>query len=87
MRTPIHITGLMDSSSNSDSSVDERTPRIIFKMKKYYVICVWNEKSINFDISETAAKNILIYGIFNKENWEQEAKKYDYRYLNQVSEN
>ena len=42
---------------------------------------------MNFDISETAAKNILVYGTFNKENWEQEAKKYSYRYLNQVSEN
>ena len=36
---------------------------------------------------ETAAKNTLIYRIFNKENWEQKAKKYDYRYLNQILEN
>ena len=42
---------------------------------------------MDFDISETAAKNILAYRTFNKENWEQKAKKYDYRYLNQVSEN
>ena len=33
------------------------------------------------------AKNILIYETFNKENWEQETKKYGYRYLDQVSEN
>ena len=87
MRTLIHIIGSMDSSSDSDSSVDKRTPRIIFKMKKYYVICVWNGKSINFNMSETAAKNILVYEIFNKENWEQEAKKCGYRYFDQVSEN
>ena len=87
MRTPIHITGPIDSSSNLDSSVNERMPRIIFKMKKYYVICVWDEKSINFDMPETAAKNTLAYGAFNKENWEQKAKKCSYRYLNQVSEN
>ena len=38
-------------------------------------------------MSETAAKNILIYETFNKEDWEQKIKKYDYRYLNQVLEN
>ena len=37
-------------------------------MKKYYVIYISNERSTDFDILETAAKNILIYGIFNKEN-------------------
>ena len=46
------------------------------------MICVQNKRNINFNISETTAKNILIYGIFNKENWEQKVKKYDYRYLN-----
>ena len=35
-----YITELMDLSSDSNSSIDERTPRIIFKIKKYYVICV-----------------------------------------------
>ena len=33
------------------------------------------------------AKNILVYGVFNKENWEQEAKKCGYRYFNQILEN
>ena len=37
---------------------------------------------MDFDISKIAAKNTLAYRIFNKENWEQKAKKYDYRYLN-----
>ena len=77
----------MDNSNNLDSSVDERMLRIMFKIKKYYMICVWDRKSINFDISETAAKNTLVYGAFNKENWEQKAKKCSYRYLDQVSEN
>ena len=36
---------------------------------------------------ETATKNILVYGVFNKKNWEQETKKYGYKYLNQISEN
>ena len=30
---------------------------------------------------ETAAKNILVYEVFNKKNWEQKAKKCDYRYF------
>ena len=42
---------------------------------------------MDFDMPETAAKNTLVYRIFSKEDWEQEAKKYSYRYLNQVSEN
>ena len=29
-------------------------------------------------MSKTAAKNILVYRIFNKENWDQKVKKYDY---------
>ena len=33
------------------------------------------------------AKNILVYEAFNKENWEQKVKKYNYRYFDQVSEN
>ena len=82
-----HITELSDSTSNSDSSINEKTPRIIFKMKKYYMIYIWNGKSLNFNISETTAKNILIYRTFYKENWEQKTKKCGYRYLDQVSEN
>ena len=42
---------------------------------------------MNFDIPKMAAKNTLVYGIFNKENWEQEAKECDYRYFDQISEN
>ena len=61
--------------------------RIIFKIKKYYIICIQNGKSMNFNISETVAKNILVYRVFNKEDWEQEAKKCGYRYLDQVLEN
>ena len=38
-------------------------------------------------MSETAAKNTLIYRIFDKKNWEQEVKKCSYRYLNQILEN
>ena len=38
-------------------------------------------------MSEIVAKNILVYKIFNKENWEQEAKKCGYRYSDQVLEN
>ena len=87
MGISIYTTGSMDSSSDLDSSVDERMFRIMFKMKKYYVVCVWNGKSMNFNMPETAAKNTLAYGAFNKENWEQEAKKCGYRYLDQVSEN
>ena len=77
----------MDFSSNSDLLIDEGTPKIILKIKKYYIICIWNGKSMDFDMSEIVAKNILAYEIFNKENWEQETKKCGYRYLNQVSEN
>ena len=70
MKILIHTTELLDSDSNLDSSIDERILRIIFKMKKYYIICVQNGKSIDFNISEIAAKNILVYKVFNKENWE-----------------
>ena len=75
------------SNNNLDSLIDKKTPKIIFKIKKYYIICIQNRRNIDFDMSETVAKNILIYGVFNKEDWEQEAKKYDYKYLNQISEN
>ena len=51
------------------------------------MICVQNRRSLEFDMPEIVAKNILVYKIFDKENWEQEAKKYSYRYLNQISEN
>ena len=51
------------------------------------MICIWNERSLEFNISETTVKNILVYKVFNKENWEQKAKKCGYRYLNQILEN
>ena len=62
-------------------------PRIILKMKKYYVIYVWNEKNMEFNISETVAKNILAYRIFNKESWDRKAKECNYKYLNQILKN
>ena len=42
---------------------------------------------MDFDMSEMAAKNILVYRTFNKESWDQKAKKYSYQYTNQISEN
>ena len=42
---------------------------------------------MDFDIPEITVKNILVYGIFSKEGWEQEAKKCGYKYLDQISEN
>ena len=32
------------------------------------MIYMWNGRSLDFKILETAAKNILVYGIFNKDN-------------------
>ena len=81
MKTPIYIIESTDSDSDSDSSINKRTLRIIFKIKKYYIICVQNKKSIDFNMPEIATKNILTYKIFNKKNWEQKAKKNGYRYL------
>ena len=82
-----HTTEPQKSNNNLDSSVNKKTLRIIFKIKKYYIICIQNKRNINFDISETAAKNILVYETFNKEDWKQEVKKYSYKYLNQILEN
>ena len=82
MGTPIYTTGSMDSNSDSDSSVNKKMSRIMFKIKKHYMIYVQNKKSMNFDMPKTAAKNILVYETFNKENQKQKAKKCDYRYLN-----
>ena len=87
METSIHITESLESSSDSDLSIDEGTPKIIFKIKKYYMICIQNGKNLEFDISKTTVKNILIYETFDKENQEQKAKKCGYRYFDQVSEN
>ena len=87
MKTSIHITELSDSISNSDLLIDEKILRIIFKMKKYYIICIQNGRNLEFNISEITAKNILVYEVFDKENWEQKAKKYGYRYFNQILEN
>ena len=87
METLIYIMEPLDSSNNLDLSVDKRMPKIIFKIKKYCVIYIWNRKSIDFNMTEIVAKNILAYRIFNKNNWDQKAKKCGYRYFNQVLEN
>ena len=78
MKKPSYITEPLDSDSDLDSSINKRMLRIIFKIKKYYIIYVWNKRSIDFDILKIAAKNILAYRIFNKESWDQEAKKCGY---------
>ena len=70
MRIFTYITEQWSPNSNSDLLIDERMPKIIFKIKKYYMIYVQNEKNMDLDIPETAAKNILIYRIFNKKNWD-----------------
>ena len=70
IKISIHITELLDSNNDLDSSVNKKILRIIFKIKKYYIICVQNKKSINFNISKIVAKNTLIYKIFNKKDWE-----------------
>ena len=63
----IYITESLGFSSCSDLSINKEILRIIFKMRKYYMIYVQNERSIDFDMSETVTKNILIYERFNKE--------------------
>ena len=68
IETLTYITELIDPSSNLNLSIDEKMPKIIFKMKKYYVIYIQNEKNMDFDIPETVTKNILIYRIFSKED-------------------
>ena len=65
--TPTHTTEEWELSSNSDSSSDERTPRIMFKMREYYIIYKWNGESIIFDMSKIAVKNTLIYGQFDRQ--------------------
>ena len=42
---------------------------------------------MDFNMLETAAKNILIYKTFNKESWDQKTKKCGYWYTDQVSKN
>ena len=83
--TLIYITEQQSSNSNLDLLIKKRTPRVVFKIKKYYIIYIWNERNMDFDISEIAAKNILVYEIFNKKNWDQEAKIYGYQYIDQIS--
>ena len=51
------------------------------------MIYIQNGRNLEFDMSETIIKNILVYRAFNKKNWEQKTKKCGYRYLDQVSEN
>ena len=62
-------------------------PRIIFKIKEYYIIYIWNERKMDFNILETAVKNVLVYRIFNKKSWDREAKECGYQYINQISGN
>ena len=50
-------------------------------------MCVQNERNIDFNISEIVVKNILVYETFNKVNWDQKTKKYNYQYTNQVLKN
>ena len=40
IETPTHITEPQESNSNLDSLIDKGTLRIIFKIKKYYMICI-----------------------------------------------
>ena len=42
---------------------------------------MWNKKSMNFNMLKIVAKNILVYETFNKESWDQEARKCNYRYI------
>ena len=43
------------------SSDNERTPKIILNIRKYYVMYTWNGNFMNFDPFETTAKNTLVY--------------------------
>ena len=70
IKISIYIMEQSNSNSDSDLLINKRIPKIIFKIKKYYIIYIQNRKSIDFDILKTAAKNILIYEIFNKESWD-----------------
>ena len=65
MDTPSETTEHQKFDSDSDLSMNERTPRIMFKMREHYIIYTWNEKTINVNISETAVKNIFIYKKFS----------------------
>ena len=68
IRILIYITEQPNFNNNPDSLIDKEMPRIIFKIKKYYIIYIQNRKSMDFDIPKIAAKNILIYKIFDKES-------------------
>ena len=81
------MTKQYSSNNNLDSLIDKRTLKIIFKIKKYYIVYIQNGISMDFNMSEIVAKNILVYEIFDKVNQDQETKKYSYQYTNQISEN
>ena len=66
--TSIYIMEQQSSDNNLDLSINKRTPKIIFKIKKYYIMYIQNNINMDFDISETAVKNTLIYRTFNKES-------------------
>ena len=87
MKILTYIIKLLNLNNNSNSSIDKKIFRIIFKIKKYYIIYVQNRRSMDFNMPETAAKNTLVYRTFNKEDWEQKTKKCGYKYLNQVLKN
>ena len=70
METPIYTTEPLDPNNNLDSSINKKIFRIMFKIKKYYIIYVQNRRSMDFDMPKTIAKNTLTYEIFNKKNWE-----------------
>ena len=40
MEISIYIIESVDLSSDLDLSIGEKTPKIIFKIKEYYIICV-----------------------------------------------
>ena len=40
IETPIHTIKLSNSTNNLDLLIDKKMSRIIFKIKKYYMICI-----------------------------------------------
>ena len=63
----LEIINPKKSNNNSILFVNKRMLRIILKMKKYYVIDIWNGQSMNLNMSEIAAKNIFVYGKFDQQ--------------------
>ena len=82
IKTSIYIIEQQSSNNNLDLFINKRISKIIFKKKEQYIIYIQNRRSTDFDILETAIKNILVYKIFNKKNQDEETKKYNYQYIN-----